>query len=141
MYDKGMKFRYEGLEIWQLAMELWKKWQILRKKFPKEEKYKLTDQLDRSIEGIVSTIVEGSAKRSGREFGRYLDISRGSVLESRNHLTLSRYKGYISEQELKELDILLEKIFFKEVAFQKWLFSHDSSDSRASSGSSILEKK
>lgn len=125
-----MKFRYEGLEIWQLAMELWKKWQILRKKFPKDERYKLTDQLDRSIDGIISTIVEGSAKSSNREFGRYLDISRGSVLESRNHFTLSYHKGYISELELKQLDVLLEKIFFKEVAFQKWLFKNDSSGSR-----------
>ncbi|MBI3576965.1 four helix bundle protein [Candidatus Gottesmanbacteria bacterium] len=136
-----MKLRYENLEIWQLAMELWKKWQLHRKKFPKEEKYKLTDQLDRSIEGILSTIVEGSAKRSNREFGRYLDISRGSTLESRNHFTLSYHKGYISEQELKELGALLEKIFFKEVAFQKWLFKNDSSDSRASSVSRRLESQ
>lgn len=26
-----MKFRYETLEIWQLATQLWEKWQKLRK--------------------------------------------------------------------------------------------------------------
>lgn len=130
-----MKFRYETLEIWQLAMKLWEKWQKLRKKFPREEKYKLVDQLDRATEGIISTIVEGSAKRSSKEFARYIDISRGSVLESRNHFQLALKKGYLASQEFQETDALIEKIFFKEIGFQKWLLRNESSASSASSGS------
>lgn len=129
-----MKFRYESLEIWQIAMELWELWQIIRKKYPRDERYKLMDQIDRSIESIVSTIVEGSAKSSTKEFNRYLDISRGSCLESRSHFHLSYKKGFISENEYKKFDQLIEKIFFKEVGFQKWLVRNDSSVSRKSRG-------
>lgn len=51
-----MKFRYETLEIWQLAMKLWELWQQIRTKYPKQEQYKLVDQLDRAIEGIGSVL-------------------------------------------------------------------------------------
>lgn len=106
-------------------MQLWEKWQEIRKKYPREEKYKLIDQLDRCIEGIASTIVEGSSKRSFREFARYIDISKGSLMESRNHFTFSYKKGYISQPEKNELDALIEKLYFKEIGFQKWLDTRD----------------
>ena len=121
-----MKFRYETLEIWQLAMQLWERWQQIRKTYPKQEQYKVVDQLDRAIEGIIAVIVEGSAKSSARDFSRYIDMARGSLLESRNHFYLSNKKGYISEDEFRELDALIEKIFFKAIGFQKWLSKNDS---------------
>lgn len=132
VYNEDMKFRYETLEIWQLAMKLWDLWQQIRTKYPKQERYLLVDQLDRAIEGIGSVIVEGSAKSSARDFSRYIDMARGSLLESRNHFYLSQKKGYISMHEFHELDALIEKIFFKAVGFQKWLLKNDSSVSRES---------
>lgn len=126
VYNEGMKFRYETLEIWQLAMKLWELWQQIRTKYPKHEQYKLVDQLDRAIEGIGSVIVEGSAKSSVRDFSRYIDIARGSLLESRSHFYLSQKKGYISSPEFQEIDALIEKIFFKAIGFQKWLSKNDS---------------
>ncbi len=129
-YNGVMKFRYETLEIWQLAMKLWERWQQIRTMYPKQEQYKLVDQLDRAIEGIGSVIVEGSAKNSAKDFGRYIDMARGSLLESRNHFYLSNKKGYISEDEFRELDALIEKIFFKAIGFQKWLLKNDSRVSR-----------
>lgn len=121
-----MKFRYETLEIWQLAMKLWELWQQIRIKYPKQEQYKLVDQLDRAIEGISAVIAEGSAKSSPKDFSRYIDMARGSLLESRNHLYLSEKKGHISSVEFQELDALIEKIFFKAIGFQKWLSKNDS---------------
>lgn len=126
MYNEVMKFRYETLEIWQLAMQLWERWQLIRKAYPKQEQYKLVDQLDRAIEGIQSVIVEGSAKSSTREFSRYIDMARGSLLESRNHFYLSHKKGYISADEFRALDALIEKLFFKAIGFQKWLSKNGS---------------
>lgn len=125
-----MKFRYETLEIWQLAMQLWERWQKIRKIYPKHEQYKIVDQLDRAIEGIIAVIVEGSAKSSGKDFSRYIDMTRGSLLETRNHFYLSHKKGYISKDEFHDLDALIEKIFFKSIGFQKWLSKNDSRVSR-----------
>lgn len=125
-----MKFRYETLEIWQLAMQLWERWQQIRKIYPKQEQFKIVDQLDRAIEGIIAVIVEGSAKSSGKDFSRYIDMARGSLLESRNHFYLSQKKGYISPLEFQEIDALIEKIFFKAIGFQKWLLKNDSHVSR-----------
>ncbi len=126
MYNEVMKFRYETLEIWQLAMQLWERWQKIRKIYPKQEQFKLVDQLDRAIEGTVSVIVEGSAKSSAKDFSRYIDMARGSLLESRNHFYLSHKKGYITTSEFHELDALIEKLFFKAIGFQKWLSKNGS---------------
>lgn len=111
-------------------MKLWEPWQQIRSKYPKHEQYKLVDQLDRAIEGTVSVIVEGSAKSSTREFSRYIDMARGSLLESRSHFHLSLKKGYISPYEFQEIDALIEKIFFKAIGFQKWLSKNGSRVSR-----------
>ncbi len=118
-------------------MKLWERWQQIRKQYPKQEQYKLVDQLDRAIEGIGSVIVEGSAKSSGRDFSRYIDMARGSLLESRNHFYLSHKKGYITVDEFQEIDALIEKLFFKAIGFQKWLSKNDS---RVSSESRRTER-
>jgi len=107
-------------------MQLWELWQQIRTTYPKQEQYKVVDQLDRAIEGIIAVIVEGSAKSSARDFSRYIDMARGSLLESRNHFYLSHKKGYISVDEFHKLDALIEKLFFKAIGFQKWLSKNDS---------------
>lgn len=121
-----MKLRYETLEIWQLAMKLLKFWQKIQKKFPPEEKYKLTDQLDRAIMGISSQIAEGSAK-GNKEFAHYLDISKGSLLEAKNHFTISSDRQYVTKEEFKNLDSLIKEQYFKQIAFQKSLLKSNSS--------------
>lgn len=45
----------------------------LAKKFPKEEVYGLTSQIQRAVRSISENIVEGSGKRTSKDFISYLD--------------------------------------------------------------------
>ncbi len=51
----------------------------------------------------MANIAEGFEKNRNTEFGRYLDISRGSLAEVRSHLYIAFDIGYLSGTELEEL--------------------------------------
>ena len=49
----------------------------------------IRNQIVRAVMSIPSNIAEGSAKRSDREFARYIRISLGSATEVENHLIIA----------------------------------------------------
>ncbi|HRF19613.1 MAG TPA: four helix bundle protein, partial [Chitinophagaceae bacterium] len=55
---------FEELEVWKKARELKNEISQLVKKFPSEEKYRLTDQLIRSSRSINTQISEGHGRRT-----------------------------------------------------------------------------
>lgn len=68
-------FKFELLEIWKLANDHADELYKLTKKFPKDEKYALTDRLNRSSSSIADNIAEGSGSKTVRDFKNYLQIS------------------------------------------------------------------
>jgi len=72
--------------------------------FPRHELYGLTSQARRAAFSVAASIAEGSAKRGGREFGRYLDIALGSLSELSYVLLLARDLGLLSREEWDQLD-------------------------------------
>src|SRR5437660_12911210 len=73
--------RYERLHAWRECHELALAVYEVSKKFPSDERYGLTSQLRRAAFSAAVNIVEGSARRSSREFRRFLDISLSSLTE------------------------------------------------------------
>lgn len=70
----------------------------------------LRGQLLRSTFSIQANIAEGSAKRSDREFARYLRIALGSSTESANHQILARSLGLIDDACFKSLSEKLDEV-------------------------------
>ena len=62
-----MQFKFEGLIIWQKAMELGEEVDILSDKFPSKEVYNLSSQIRRAGDSIALNISEGSIVQSGPE--------------------------------------------------------------------------
>jgi four helix bundle protein len=70
---------------------------------PLEEKYGLKSQMTRSASSIPSNIAEGSAKRSVKEYVRYVEISQGSAFELETHALIVSRRKWVREELISEL--------------------------------------
>lgn len=59
----------------------------------------LRSQLNRAAMSVVTNIVEGRAKKSDRDFARFLSYSLGSAAEVEHHAMIGRDVGAISDAD------------------------------------------
>ena len=107
-------FRFEKLEIWQLARQLNKTVYQLTSRFPACESYGLTNQLRRACVSVSSNIAEGSGRNSDKDFAHFLEQAYGSLMEVASQLYLAMDLTYIQAADVanlqKEMAILASKI-------------------------------
>ncbi len=111
-------FRFEGLEIWHLAIDYGKDRYQFAGRFPKYEIYALSDQLRRSGISISNNIAEGSVGSSA-SFQKYITISVGSALETVNIFSFAFEMGYIDSEEKAIMYEKAEKLIRKLRSFSK----------------------
>lgn len=71
---------FREYDVWIDSMKLVKDIYVLVDDFPSTVKYSLSSQITRSAISIPSNIAEGASRSSEKDFGRFLEISLGSVL-------------------------------------------------------------
>jgi len=86
------------LLVWQKARGVAITVYRLTARFPREERYTMVPQMRRAAVSVVSNIAEGAARRSDREFARFLDTALGSAAELDAQLDLSVAVGLIDEE-------------------------------------------
>ncbi len=102
--------RYKDLKVWQKAMELAKEVYEITASFPKEEKYGLTSQINRSAVSVPSNIAEGAGRNSNNEFVHFLSIASGSLCELETQLILSVTFKYFETKKLEELSERIKEL-------------------------------
>ena len=95
--------RWAKLEIWKHADELAFLVYQATKDFPKEEIYGITSQVRRAALSIPTNIVEGYSRKGDKELARFLNISLGSMAETKYLLYFSNRLGYLEKDTYKEL--------------------------------------
>ena len=95
---------YRDLRVWQHAVQLAVECAKAAKQFPNEEQAALAEQLRRAAHSVPLNIAEGAARKGAREFRRFLDTARGSLLEVQTALEIARQAEYLTEQEFHRLD-------------------------------------
>ncbi len=78
--------------------------------FPREELYGVVSQLRRAALSVILNYVEGYARGREKVHKNFLEISYGSLKESKYLIYFSYTEKYLNEQNYKELDILSEDI-------------------------------
>ena len=101
---------YKDLVIWQKSVALVKCVYQLVGQFPAYERYGLSDQLRRSVVSIPSNIAEGQARQHTGEFRQFLFMALGSAAEVETQLIIAREVGYITADELHEVELYLVEI-------------------------------
>jgi len=81
---------FRELDVWQVSMSLAKLVYWLTSNFPREERYGLTSQLQRSAVSIPSNIAEGNARSGIRDYARFVSVAQGSCAELQTQLLLAR---------------------------------------------------
>jgi len=98
-----MMWNYKNLEIFERSKKLVKDVYVLADKFPKNEKYGLVSQIKRAVISVPINIVEGSGKRTSKDFISYLNISMGSLKEVQGELEIVGDLGFVDEDEIERL--------------------------------------
>jgi four helix bundle protein len=114
-------FRFENLEIWELATNYANELYDIANKFPPEERFALSDQLRRAAVSISNNIAEGSGAATIKDFCSFLDISVKSSLETVNIINFAYLRKYLSVKQ-KEYFYQIAEILIKKIrAFKKSL--------------------
>lgn len=94
---------YEELGVFQKADVLAHRVYDVLLGFPREELYGLVAQMKRAVLSVPANIVEGSERRSTREFLQFLEIAKGSLFELEYFVKFSRQRGFLPEPDSDEL--------------------------------------
>jgi len=96
---------FTELETWKQAREIRIFVSEITKKFPSEEKFRLTDQIIRSSRSIASNIAEVHGRFHYQDNIRFCIIARGSLSETLDHFIVARDENLISEDIFNSFQI------------------------------------
>ncbi len=115
------KFRFQDLEIWQIAIETADKLFDVADELEKKRLYRFADQLRGAGMSMSNNIVEGSGSNSDKEFCHFLNIAHRFTFENANILILLRRRSLIDKVTMDSLFEDLDHLCRKITNFQKSL--------------------
>lgn len=94
---------YQGLVVWQRAMDLVQAVYVTTQTWPREEQYGLTSQTRRAATSVPANIAEGHGRSSLKEYAHHLSMANGSLSELETHLMIGQRLEYHPEAETRLL--------------------------------------
>ena len=101
---------FRKLFVWQKAHQLTLEVYRSTRSFSEDEKYGLTAQMRRCAVSIGANIAEGSARKSDRDFARFVQIAFASASELEQHLLLAVDLEYLSRDHHTKLDANVNEV-------------------------------
>ena len=116
-----MKYKFEDLQVWELAMKCNALSYDIADKLPDKEKYNLSSQLRRASTSIALNIAEGSTGQSNAEQARFLSFAIRSHVEVVACIRLIENRNYLDSKDslLKKFEVLGGELFAKLNAFKQ----------------------
>jgi len=89
---------FEDLDVWKVCQELRIRLSNLAKTFPKDEKYRLTDQLIRASRSVTANLAEGYGRFHYAENAQFARQARGPLYEDLDHLIVCKDEKIVDEE-------------------------------------------
>lgn len=114
-----MGYKFEKLEVWQLALEYTDLIYRIAEQLPRSEDFNLKSQITRAATRISLNIAEGSTSQSDAEQARFIGFAIRSLIETvACQHNIHRRKYLKDPQPLREAYQFSEKLFAKLQAFR-----------------------
>ena len=80
---------FKELKIWQKGFQIAVNCFKFTSTFPKEEKFGIVSQINRSGVSISSNIAEGSSRSSEKDYNKFIEIALGSSFELETQILIA----------------------------------------------------
>jgi four helix bundle protein len=114
-------YKFEKLEVYQLALQYTDMIYSVAEKLPGCEDYNLKSQIIRAATSVVLNIAEGSTSQSDAEQRRFLAMALRSLTETVACQQLIGRRRYIPAEELAETYQFSQSLFAKLQALRRSL--------------------
>ena len=114
-------YRFEDLEIWQLARKLYQKVSKLAEKLKKNHDYRFAEQIKSAMGSIMDNVAEGFERNSRLEFLNSLSIAKGECGELKSQFYRCLDDKYPTQKEFDEYYEGADKVSKKIATFVKYL--------------------
>jgi four helix bundle protein len=101
---------HRELIVWQRALELIEEVYRISGQLPPKETYGIMTQVRRAAVSVAANIAEGHARRSPKEYARFLSIAIGSLREVQTYAEICERLKYLSPDQLATAVDLAEQV-------------------------------
>jgi len=115
------KFRFQDLEIWQMAIEIADELFDIADDLEERKLFRFAEQLRAAGMSMSNNIAEGAGSTYSKEFILFLNIARRSTFENANILIILSRRKLIQQEVLEKLLDKLDHLCRKITNFQKTL--------------------
>jgi four helix bundle protein len=115
---------FEELVCWQLSQELKLALYALAERHELRRDLRFLEQVRQAAASAPANIAEGFGRRSHADFARFLDVARGSLNESQNHILDGFDRGYLAASERDSLISLARRAAGAVAGLQRHLRRH-----------------
>jgi four helix bundle protein len=103
-------FRFEKLDVWHRTVEFADSVYSMTRKFSSDERFGLTSQMRRASVSVSSNIAEGCGRISDKDFGRFIEIAYGSVMEVVSQAQIAHHQNFLSVENRDALNQQAEEL-------------------------------
>jgi four helix bundle protein len=115
--------KFEDIQAWKKARELVNEIYKASNDGLFARDFGLRDQIRRAAVSVMLNIAEGFARKTNREFSRFLAIAHGSVAETQAALYVALDQKYIQREQFERLYKMAEETSRMIMGFSKYLKS------------------
>jgi four helix bundle protein len=123
-----MTYKFEKLEVYQLALDYLDLIYTLADSLPRTEEYNLRSQMIRAATSIALNIAEGSTSQSDAEQSRFLGMALRSFIETVACQRIIDRRKYADIKELEKAYECGQKLFAKIQAMRRSLERQTTAD-------------